>query len=130
MIGLDTNLLVRLITNNSPMERQRVLAFLDALPREEQVYVNLVVASELVWVLRKRFGYDRATVAAVLQRLTEHPRIATDVEILREAARRYREQGADVADHLIALTNRARGCWTTYTLDSGASRATDFSPLP
>lgn len=130
MIGLDTNLLVRLITGDSPEERQRVLDLLDGLSSDETAYVNVVVVAELVWVLRRGYGFDRDRIAMVLRQLTEHPRIVVDAEILREAAHRFREDGADVADHIIAVMNRAQGCRTTYTLDADAGRCADFSPLP
>ncbi len=130
MIGLDTNLLVRLFANDSPDERARVIAFLDALPADETAYVNVLVVVELIWTLRRGYGFGRDDIAAVLRRLTEHPRIVTETDLLREAAHRSREEGGDVADHLIALLNRERGCRTTFTFDRDASRSTDFSPMP
>ena len=130
MIGLDTNLLVRLFVDDSPDERDRVIALLDALAPGETAYVNVLVVAELVWTLRRAYRFEPHEIAAILRRLTEHPRIATKTDLLREAAHRSREEGGDVADHLIALVNRARGCRTTFTYDRDASRSTDFSPVP
>lgn len=130
MIGLDTNLLVRLFAHDSPDERARVVALLDALPLGEPAYVNVLVVAELVWTLRRAYGFAPRDVAAVLRRLTEHPQIVTETDLLRDAAHRSQEEGGDVADHLIALINRARGCRTTFTFDRDASHATDFSAVP
>jgi predicted nucleic-acid-binding protein len=130
MIGLDTNLIVRLFANDSPDEQRRVIAFLDGLPPHETAYVNVLVVTELVWTLRRVYRFDRDEIATVLRRLTEHPRIVTDKDLLREAAHRSREEGGDVADHLIALINRASGCRTTFTFDADAARSTDFSAVP
>ncbi|WP_375453564.1 PIN domain-containing protein [uncultured Methylobacterium sp.] len=130
MIGLDTNLLVRLFANDSPDERARVIALLDALPSGETAYVNVLVVAELIWTLRRAYGFEPHEIASVLRRLTEHPRISTEADLLREAAHRSREEGGDVADQLIALINRARGCRTTFTFDRDAGRSTDFSPVP
>lgn len=130
MIGLDTNLLVRLFANDSPDERQRVVSLLNALPLNETAYVNVLVVAELVWTLRRAYRFDREQIVTVLRRLTEHPKIVTEAELLREAAHRSREDGGDVADHLIGLINTARGCRTTLTFDTTAARSPDFSLAP
>lgn len=130
MIGLDTNLLVRLFTQDGSGHRERTIAFLDALPPGEEAYVNVLVVAELVWTLRRLYGFDAEAISGVLRRLTEHPKLVTEAALLREAAHRSREEGGDVADHLIALLNRARGCRTTFTFDGKAGRCTDFTPMP
>ena len=130
MIGLDTNLLVRLFAHDSPEERARVIALLEALPPGETAYVNVLVVAELVWTLRRAYRFEPHEIAAVLRRLTEHPRIVTETDLLRNAAHRSQEKGGDLADHLIALINRARGCRTTFTFDRDAGRAAAFSLVP
>jgi hypothetical protein len=42
---------------------------------------------------------------------------------------RSREIGGDIADHIIALLNRTRGCNVTYTFDHDAANSPDFALL-
>ena len=54
MIVLDTNLLVRLATNDNPGERAAVTDILG----QHQCRVSKTVLLETEWVLRSRYGYN------------------------------------------------------------------------
>jgi len=47
----------------------------------------------------------------------------------REAAHRCREEGGDIADHLLGLVNLAEGCSTTRTFDRDAAEFPEFTLL-
>ena len=62
MIGLDTNVLVRYLTQDDPAQARRANAVInDALDRDERCAVGIVVLCEAVWVLRDAYRLDRAT---------------------------------------------------------------------
>ena len=59
MLALDTNILVRLVTNDEPKAAQRIQKTLDAeLASERECVVGHIVLCELVWVLQRLYGYN------------------------------------------------------------------------
>lgn len=131
MIGLDTNLLVRLFADDDKAQRLAAARLIDRLPEGEKALVNAVVLAELLWTLGRRYKFEGQELAAVIRALSEHPRIELfDRDVVREAAHRTREEGGEIVDNLIALLNRASGCDTTYTFDEDAAASSDFTLLP
>jgi predicted nucleic-acid-binding protein len=131
MIGLDTNVLVRYLTQDDPTQSRRANSVIDrAIAGSEQVHVDTVVLCELVWVLRSAYGYDRTTVADTLIKLLETGQLSVDDrDRLREATQRYAKGPGDFADHVIALRNRSAGCDTTLTFDRNHRKSDLFTLL-
>lgn len=127
MIGLDTNILVRLFARDDSDQYEVAVALLDDLPIEEKAVVNIVAVVELLWTLRRVYKFESEQLASVIRRLSEHPKIfLPDRDMLRDATHRSLEEGGDIPDHLVALINRAHGCSGTYTFDENAGRTSDF----
>jgi len=131
MKGLDTNVLVRYLTQDDPSQARKANAIVDgALAAGERIHVDTVVLCELVWVLRSAYGYDRATVADTLVKLIETGQLSVDDrDRLREATRRYAAGADDFADHVLALRNQSAGCDTTLTFDRAHRKSDLFTVL-
>lgn len=128
MIGVDTNILVRLFAADHPEQTAAARRLVD--DSDEPVHVNIVAVVELLWVLRRAYRLDEDRLIVVTRRLTEHPKIVcAEKDIMREAAHRSRENGDDLPDAIIALMNRNAGCRTTFTFDTEASTSEDFTLL-
>ena len=65
MIGLDSNVLVRLLTNDDRSQAAAALALMSRDPHEPLVISALVLA-EVAWVLRRRYAYDRKEIGSAL----------------------------------------------------------------
>lgn len=125
MLALDTNLLVRLVTNDDPVQAQRVQQALDAeLLAHQECLVGHIVLCELVWVLERLYGYTVAqcqqTIAALLG--FEGLRFESTPVVLT-AFKAWQQLGGDWADHLMGAQMAALGCEAVLTLDRRASRA-------
>jgi predicted nucleic-acid-binding protein len=131
MRGLDTNVVVRYLTQDDPRQSKRANAVIEsALAGEDRLHVDTIVLCELVWVLSAAYQLDRATVAAALLQLIDAAQLSLDDrDLLREAARRYQAGPGDFADYTIGLRNRAAGCETTLTFDRAHKRDELFSLL-
>lgn len=131
MIGLDTNILVRYITQDDPDQAARATRLIETqCTRRNPGYVAQISLCELVWVLRRAYGYSKAQVAAVLDRMLVTAELAIDNETLAyEALVAYREGTADYSDYLLALGNRVAGCETTYSFDERLCQHT-WASLP
>jgi predicted nucleic-acid-binding protein len=129
--GLDTNVLVRYLTQDDPRQSKRANAGIDAaLAGDGRLHIDTIVLCELVWVLRAAYQLDRATVAAALLQLIDAAQLSLDDrDLLREAANRYRVGPGDFADYAIGLRSRAAGCETTLTFDRAHERDALFTLL-
>lgn len=131
MIGVDTNVLVRFLTQDDPEQALLASRFLENhCSRHNPGLINRIVLCELVWVLETAYDYPRTTVADVLERLFRTAQLVLEEpENTWSALRAYREGKADFADCLLGLINRSAGCEITVTLDRKAARLPYFTLL-
>jgi predicted nucleic-acid-binding protein len=131
MKGLDTNVVVRYLTQDDPRQSRRANAVIEnALAGEGRLHVDTVVLCEVVWVLGAAYQLDRATVAGTLLQLVDAAQLSLDDrDLLREAAQRYQTGPGDFADYVLGLRNRAAGCETTLTFDRAHKRDELFTLL-
>lgn len=124
MIGIDTNVLVRLLTQDDQAQAdavQRRLAPLDAVA--ESVLINDIVMVETLWVLRHLYGYDRPTLAEILGHLLSALTFRFENrEVVSLAARHFSDSTADFSDCLIAAKNASLGCEVTATFDHAMAK--------
>jgi predicted nucleic-acid-binding protein len=119
LIGIDTNVLVRYLTQDEPAQSRRVDAlFAEATENREALHVDDVVLCEVVWVLRAAYGYDKSQVVDALDDVLRTALfVFDDRNLLRDAVRAYRTGPADFADYVIGLRNLRAGCEHTVTFD-------------
>ena len=124
MRALDTNLLVRLLTNDDRRQAAKVEAWLrDHATARSPAYVDHVVLCELAWVLERSYGYAREEVALALAALVEHEQLKLESPALvREALALHAQGPADFSDYLLAVRARAAGFSPVLTLDRKAAR--------
>jgi len=120
MIALDTNILVRYLTQDDDLQFRAVLRLLSR--KSATFWICDLALSETDWVLRDLYDWTPAEVAESLARLTAvHNLVFEDEARLRASLRAVRE-GADLADELLARGSRARGCRQFATFDKGVLR--------
>ena len=67
MIGLDTNVLLRLLLRDDEAQAAAALRFVEgACSAEAPCLINRIVLVEAAWVLASGYGYGREQVAAIL----------------------------------------------------------------
>jgi predicted nucleic-acid-binding protein len=126
--GIDTNVLVRLLTRDDAAQFRRVQEFLETRFAEaEPVLVNVIVLCETVWVLRSSYGIPRREIAAALDRLLgASGLVIEDRDEVTAAVDAYRRGPGDFSDYLLGERNRAVGCVSTATLDRRLKSASAF----
>ena len=131
MTGVDTNVLVRLLTGDDNAQTDRVHRFLtQSRAAAETVYVSSLVLCETVWVLRSIFKKTRQDILHAVERLLDLDIFEIeDSDAVRRALQFSRTEPGDFTDHLIGQLNRERGCRFTVTFDRDLRRASDFSML-
>jgi len=123
--ALDTNLLVRLLTNDEPRQAAKVEAWLrnNASPKSP-AYVDHIVLCELAWVLERSYGHARAEVHAVLAALLEHHHLKVEAPALvRQSLMLFADGPADFSDYLLAVRAQAAGYAPVLTLAKKAAKS-------
>ena len=122
MIGLDTNVLVRYLTQDDPIQSARATELIERrLSEQEPGFISVVAMAETVWVLERAYGIADADIAAAIERtlqaetlVVEHePEVFTAMIALKEG------QGS-FADALIGTLGAKAGCSRTLTFDQKA----------
>lgn len=128
MIGLDTNILVRYLTQDDPAQSARANAIFEReLGPDDPGFVSAVVVAELVWVLLRAYDWDRHSVAEALQLMLQSDRLGLEhSDEVYLAMFEFRRSGADFADGLIGAIAVSAGCSHTVTFDRAAQRRPGF----
>jgi predicted nucleic-acid-binding protein len=131
MIGLDTNVLVRYLTQDDPAQSARANAFVEQqLSPAEPGIIGHIVLCEVSWVLSRAYGYNREQVAdaiAALLTCREFMVESPDLGIL--ALQDYRHGTADFSDYLLGRAHQRPGARHTVTFDRKAAQAAQFTLL-
>ena len=119
MIGLDTNALLRLLTDDDTAQAallRKRLAALDATP--ESVLLNNVVLVETLWTLRRLYDFERSELQGLLEQLLSASTFCFENrQVVAQASALFQSSAADFSDCLIAAQNAALGCEATVTFD-------------
>jgi len=129
MIGLDTNILVRYLTQDDPIQSEKATEIIEKqLSEEEPAYFGLVVIAEIVWVLDRAYGFEATMIAEAIERIlqTDTFFVETKQEVFA-ALTALREGQGEFADALIAELGATASCRYTLTFDRKAARLPGFS---
>jgi len=130
MIALDTNVLVRYLALDDPVQSRRATAVIEeALAREEGVFIPVIVLCETVWVLRGYYKLSKQRIIRVLDAILKEKGFELEARPeIHKALAEYRLHAADFADFVIGFTARSHRCSTVWTFDQGL-RASDLFKL-
>lgn len=119
MTGLDTNVLVRYLTEDDPAQARKAASLIaTVVARGERCFVSAVVLCELAWVLRGAYEVSKADLLTTLDRLMATAQLQIgDKDVVRAAIDAYRKGRADFADYVIGAGNLEAGCTNTATFD-------------
>jgi predicted nucleic-acid-binding protein len=121
--GLDTNVLVRLLTGDDQTQAKRAQSYLsrECTP-DSPGFINRVVLAEVVWVLESVYKYGRVVIIKAVEALLRTRDLRIEDAAATSSALSEFEAGADFADALIGSTNELAGCSATVTFDQAAAR--------
>jgi predicted nucleic-acid-binding protein len=128
MIGLDTNVLVRYLTQDDPVQSaQAAEIFERRLTAKNPGFVSILAMVETVWVLDRAYGLSAQEIAAGVERLLQVEVLAIENEQEVFTAMIALKQGKGAfADALIAELGARAGCVRTLTFDQKATRIPGF----
>jgi len=129
MIGLDTNILVRYLTQDDPLQSGKATDLIERrLTEEAPGFVSVVAMAEIAWVLERAYHLADADIAEAIERILQADALVVESEQEVFIAMTALQEGRGTfADALIgALADRA-GCSGTLTFDRKALRLPGFA---
>ena len=128
MLGIDTNVLVRLIVSEDAAQtRQARRLVAETLARDVGILVSLLVLMETEWVLRSRYGLKKGVVLDAMRQLLASRELSfEDESAVEEALYYWKDTPCGFVDCLVAAHNRRLRCRATATFDIKAHRIPGF----
>lgn len=123
MLTIDTNVAVRLLVEDDPIQSQCALDLWRTALAAGGVFLPKIVLVETVWVLSFSYRFDRPTIHAAVQRLLDMQGcIAEDEHEIRDALAAFADGNADLADYLILEAAKNVGALPVHTFDRRFAR--------
>lgn len=110
MIAVDTNVLVRLVTNDEPGQARRAAELL----RRKPVFVPKTVLLEMEWVLRHAYRLERPAILRAFYGVLGLPTVTVEDGRAVARALAWYEEGMDFADALHVASSGEAQEFTTF----------------
>jgi len=130
MIGLDTNILVRYLTQDDPVQSTKATQIIeDRLTEEQPGFISLVTMAETAWVLERTYHQSNREIVRAIEAMLQADSllIQNEQQVFTAMVALKSGQGS-FADALIAALGQWAGCISTLTFDKKASRIGGFEP--
>lgn len=123
MIGVDTNVLIRLVVSDNVDQNTAAREFFGDRSPDDPAYISGIVLAETIWLLRRRFGYSRKTLNELVYKILQSDDFVVEhgerlLTLFDDASSPL----PDVADQLIAWSAERAGCSRTVTFDRRAAQ--------
>jgi predicted nucleic-acid-binding protein len=128
MIGLDTNVLIRYLTQDDPVQSAKATEVIERrLTAKNPGFVSVVAMVETVWILDRAYSLTAQEISTVVERLLQIEVLAIENEQEVFTAMVALKQGrGSFSDALIAEFGVRAGCSRTLTFDQKALRLPGF----
>ena len=128
MIGLDTNVLVRYLTQDDPVQSLKATELIEGrLSERNPGFVSIVAMVETVWVLERAYELASQVVAEAVERMLQIDVLMVEHEQEVFAAMVALKEGrGSFSDAVIAALGAKAGCAHTVTFDRKAMRLPGF----
>ena len=128
LIGLDTNILVRYLTQDDPIQSAKAREIVERrLTEEKPGFVSIVAMVETVWVLERAYRLTPHEIVGAIERMLQ-----TDVLVVENEQEVFtamialKDGQGSFADAMIAALGARMGCSCTLTFDRRALRLPGF----
>ena len=124
MIGLDSNVVVRYLAQDDPVQSRAANDLFERrLSERNPGFISVVAMAETVWVLERAYRLSSAEIALAIERILQ-----TDVLVVEHEQEVFvamialKERRGSFADALIVALGAKAGCSRTVTFDRRAAR--------
>ena len=118
-VVIDTNLLVRYLTDDEPQKAKAVDTLLNRANKGElKILIPSVVVAELVWVLESFYKMAADEITELVDAILNTPGVdIQDKPIIKAALKLYSSKEIDLVDAWIIEFAKTKGAKRIYTFD-------------
>ncbi len=118
-VVIDTNLLVRYLTDDEPQKAKAVDALLNSAGKGEiKILIPSIVIAELVWVLESFYKMTADDITGLVEAILNTPGVDTqDKSVIKASLKLYRSKKIDLIDAWIIEFAKFKGANRIYTFD-------------
>jgi len=119
MKGLDTNILVRYLTEDDPRQAAAAVKEIEGAGKKgEKLVVQPLVLCELAWVLESAYDVGKKELLDVFERILRTAQFEIPwKDLVWRSLADYRAGRGDFSDHLLGRLNEDEGASVTITFD-------------
>jgi len=110
MLAVDTNVIVRIVTNDDPEQSPRAIALFE----RARIFVTKTVLLETEWVLRFSYQLPREAIVCALRKVIGLQQVEVENIGVVVMALDWHEQGMDFADGLHLASSRNAADFATF----------------
>ena len=110
MIAVDTNLLVRLLTKDDPIQAKRATKIME----RDDIFIPKTVLLETEWVLRHAYGISEEAIMSGFQKMMGLPNVRVEDQQTVFQAISWYESGLDFADALHLASSMKADKFVTF----------------
>ena len=126
MIALDTNVLVRFLTQDEPGQARAASDLISDLTEDNPGYVAREVLVELVWVLERAYKFSSSDISGVLGGLLSTSELVIEeADSIGSILQLYEVKGFGFSDLMIRQASRRSGSHHLATFDKKAAHLDD-----
>ncbi|MDX8533797.1 type II toxin-antitoxin system VapC family toxin [Mesorhizobium sp. VK25A] len=125
-IGLDTNVLLRLVVGDDEAQQRTAAATLE---EAELVAISVQALCEFVWVLDRSYRVARPDISAAIRRILDMRNVVANRPTI-EAGLAVLDAGGDFADGVIAFDGQWLGGETFVSFDRKAAKLVEGQGMP
>jgi predicted nucleic-acid-binding protein len=123
LIGVDTNVLVRLFVDDDRRQHRLAVRFFDDRSAADAAFISQVTVVEFFWVMTRSYKRTPQAVLELLSGMLEsEDALFEGADEVRQTVALAQQAGADLADLMIARSGQIAGCSETMTFDQPAAR--------
>lgn len=123
MIGLDTNVIIRYLTQDNAKQAALANDIIDKqLTEQTPGFITLLSLVEITWILESNYKQSRMDINIVLDKLLSIKQLVVEHNADAQLAlkRIQSNPSCDFSDALIAVLSEKSGCTKVYTFDKKA----------
>jgi predicted nucleic-acid-binding protein len=117
MIGLDTNILVRYLTQDDQQQWKQAA---EVIQQTQPCFIANIVLCELIWVLKGRnYGFTKNEILQAMEAILHSATFEFESRsTVDQSLQRYKQGRADFSNYLIGAITRQAGCQETVSFDN------------